>query len=105
MEAMTGQRCGDEVLLPHVRLFPIVLNGEGVQRSRAGQRVTLEDLNRHPKMALVLDALGRQVVKLVRNHPPLTNARTPPHPCTHRGGECGISCLKQLLNNVVQKEY
>ncbi|GFU75040.1 transposable element Tc1 transposase [Trichonephila clavipes] len=71
---MTGQRYVDEVLLPHVRLFPwCYLNPIGN----------------------VWDALGRQVTG--RNYPP-TNKNTLIHALTEEWDKL----LQQLLDNVVQ---
>ncbi|GFW61149.1 transposable element Tcb2 transposase [Trichonephila clavipes] len=110
---MTGQRCNDEVLLPHVRLFRGVvgdkfvfmhdnatchrtlvvqdcLDSEGIQRLVWPARSP--DLN---PIENVWDALGRQVVG--RNYPP-TNKNTLIRALTEEWDKLP----QQLLDNVVQ---
>ncbi|GFW50733.1 transposable element Tc1 transposase [Trichonephila clavipes] len=88
---MTGQRYIDEVLLPHVRLFPwIGLDSEGIPRLVWSARSP--DLN---PIENVWDALGRQVAG--RNYPP-TNKNTLIRALTEEWDKLP----QQLLYNVVQ---
>ncbi|GFS61131.1 alpha-tocopherol transfer protein-like [Trichonephila clavipes] len=113
---MTGQRCIDEVLLPHVRLFRGAvgekfvfmddnatchrtlavhdcLDSEGIQRLVCLARSP--DLN---PIENVCDALGRQVAG--RNYPP-TNKNTLIRALTEEWDKLP----QQLLDNVVQKVH
>ncbi|GFU73892.1 transposable element Tc1 transposase [Trichonephila clavipes] len=85
---MTGQRYIDEVLLPHVRLFSVVLSG--IQRLVWPARSP--DLN---PIENVWVALGRQVAG--RNYPP-TNKNTLIRALTEEWDKLP----QQLLDNVVQ---